>query len=128
MIAHAWKEGRGFWVAQSVGEGPQALGGFITYGQFRGGIGYAHTMEHTIIVDEGARGQGLGMRLMQDALDHASGAGVHSMWAGVSAENPAGVEFHTRAGFETVARLPQVGRKFGRWIDLILMQKILKPS
>ena len=128
MIGHARDVGHGFWVAQEVGKHPPNLGGFVTYGQFRNGIGYARTMEHTIIVDESTRGHGLGLQLIETAIDHARRAGVHSMWAGVSAENPAGVAFHSRAGFETVARLPQVGRKFDQWLDLILMQKILNPS
>ncbi|MEL6957597.1 MAG: N-acetyltransferase family protein [Pseudomonadota bacterium] len=99
--------------------------GFVTYDQFRGGIGYAHTMEHTIILAPEAAGKGAGRALMAAACDHAKAAGVHSLWAGISGENTAGVVFHEKIGFEHVAVLPEVGRKFDRWFDLVLMQKRL---
>jgi len=108
-----------------VAEQGDALLGFATYGQFRGGIGYRHTGEHTIILDPAAKGQGLGRALMAGICDHARATGMHSLWAGVSAENTQGVTFHDRLGFDTIARLPQVGRKFERWHDLVLMQKRL---
>ena len=99
--------------------------GFCTYVQFRGGIGYEKTMEHTILVHPDFQVRGIGRGLMQRLFDHAQGEGVKSLWAGVSADNPGGVAFHESVGFSNIARLPQVGHKFGRWIDLILLQKIL---
>ncbi|RVT86987.1 N-acetyltransferase family protein [Rhodobacteraceae bacterium CCMM004] len=114
----------GFFVAEAEGR----ITGFAYYGQFRGGIGYAHTMEHTVLVDDAARGTGVGRALMRHLMDHAAARGAHSLFAGVSGENPAGVAFHARLGFEEVAVLRQVGRKFGRWMDLHLMQKHLTAS
>jgi len=99
--------------------------GFATYGQFRASSGYRHTMEHTIILADAAQGQGIGRALMRAIEDHARSRAVHCMFAAVSHANPAGIAFHAAIGYTEVARLPEVGRKFDRWFDLVLMQKIL---
>ena len=99
--------------------------GFARYFQFRGGRGYFHTVEHTVLLASGTAGRGYGRGLMKALMAHAAQAGKHSMWAGVSGENRAGVSFHAALGFQEIARLPEVGFKFGRWIDLGLMQKRL---
>ncbi|PHQ80276.1 MAG: GNAT family N-acetyltransferase [Thalassobium sp.] len=99
--------------------------GFATYDQFRAGLGYAQAVEHTVIIAPDAKGQGLAKALMHDLFARARAQGVHTMWAGVSGENAQGVAFHTALGFETIGILPEVGRKFDRWIDLVLMQKRL---
>lgn len=112
---------RCFLVAEVAG----AVQGFATYDQFRGGVGYAHSMEHTVQLAPGAGGQGLGRALMAAVEAHATSAGAHVMVAGVTAENAAGQAFHAKLGYVEVGRMPQVGRKFGRWMDLVLMQKIL---
>jgi len=99
--------------------------GYATYFQFRRGPGYAHTMEHSILLAPQVRGQGVGRPLMGAIEAHARSVGAHSMIAVVSAENPAGVAFHSAIGFQQVAVLPQVGFKFGRWMDAVLLQKFL---
>ncbi|WP_106744829.1 GNAT family N-acetyltransferase [Yoonia maritima] len=99
--------------------------GFARYFQFRGGAGYRYTAEHTIMLHPDAHGQGAGRQLIKALCDHAKNAGMHTLFAGCSAENPGAVRFHAALGFQTVATLPEVGFKFGRWIDLVLMQKHL---
>ncbi|MGJ8621542.1 MAG: GNAT family N-acetyltransferase [Yoonia sp.] len=99
--------------------------GFARYFPFRGGEGYRFTVEHTIMLHTEAHGKGIGRALMEALFEQAKQAGKHSMFAGCSAENAGAVQFHTRLGFQTVATLPEVGFKFGRWIDLVLMQKSL---
>lgn len=99
--------------------------GFATCGAFRAGPGYAHTREHTVLLAPRARGRGIGRALVAAVCDDARRRGIHSMIGGISAENAAGIAFHAAIGFAETARLPAVGQKFGRWLDLVLMQKFL---
>jgi phosphinothricin acetyltransferase len=99
--------------------------GFAAAGPFRAGPGYARTLEHSIILAEDAGGKGLGRALMARLELEAKSASAHSLIAGISGENPRAIAFHTRLGFREVGRLPEVGLKFGRWMDLVLMQKML---
>lgn len=124
MVREAIADAPCFLVAEDDG----TLLGFVSYDQFRRGIGYARAMEHSIVLAPEARGRGAGRALMEAAEAHARSAGVGSLWAGVSGENPAGVAFHARLGYEEIARLPKVGFKFGRWMDLVLMRKWLLPE
>jgi L-amino acid N-acyltransferase len=121
MIASRQEVGHGFLVAEEGGR----LAGFATYGQFRSGIGYARTMEHTILLREEARGRGIGRALMSAVEEHARAGGAHSIFAGVSSGNPAGRAFHAAVGYTEVAVLREVGRKWDRWLDLHIMQKVL---
>lgn len=106
-----------------VAEQDNTCAGFITWGPFRAGPGYAHTAEHSIITAQ--HGRGTGRALIEAAIAHARAQGIHVMVAGIGSENPAAIAFHTRLGFAKTGHLPQVGAKAGRWHDLILMTQII---
>ena len=95
--------------------------GFGSYGAFRPHEGYVHTVEHSLYVHAQARGRGLGRALLDALVGHARGAGKHVMVGGIEANNTASIALHERAGFARAALLPEVGRKFDRWLDLLFV-------
>ncbi|MFA3918098.1 GNAT family N-acetyltransferase [Ruegeria hyattellae] len=99
--------------------------GYATYKPFRYGPGYRHSMEHSILLAPDAHGQGIGRALMARLEAIAAIEGVHVLIAGISSANPGAVRFHKALGYDEVGRMPQVGRKWDQWLDLVLMQKIL---
>jgi phosphinothricin acetyltransferase len=120
------KRARGFptVVAEIGGE----VAGFATYGDFRDSVarpGYRFTVEHSVHVDRRWWGCGLGRVLMEELIERARSGGVHAMIGAIDAENVESLRFHERLGFVEVGRLPQVGHKFGRWLDLVLVERLL---
>lgn len=105
-------------------EGDAVLG-FASYGEFRHSPGYRFTVEHTVHVHRDRRGSGVGRQLVERLVPLASAQGKHLMIAGVDAENDGSIRFHERLGFVQVARFREVGFKFGRWLDLVFLQRTL---
>ncbi len=125
----AWleaRQARGYPVLVAV-EGDEVVG-FASFVDFRAWPGYRHTVEHSVHVREGRRGGGVGRRLLEALVARARALGKHVIVAGVDASNEASIRFHERLGFERVAHLRQVGCKFGRWLDLVLLQKIVDDA
>lgn len=120
-IARRAAEGHAWLVAETAA----GVAGFATCAPFRPGPGYAHTLEHTIILAPDATGRGLGARLMDRLAAEAAACGAHAFIGAISAENLPALAFHARQGFAEVGRIPEAGRKFGRWIDLVLVRRRL---
>jgi L-amino acid N-acyltransferase YncA len=122
------RRARGFPTLVAVDDATGEVVGHATYADFRDSIakpGYRWTVEHTIHVRQDRTGAGIGPVLLAALIERAGAAGIHVMVAGIDGENEGSVRFHERHGFVVTARMPQVGRKFGRWLDLVLMQRYL---
>lgn len=105
----------------------EAICGFGSFGDFRSWPGYRYTVEGTVHVASGLRGRGVGSLLLKALIARARELGKHSMIAGVDSENLASLRFLERSGFERVGYLPEVGYKFDRFLNLVLLQYWLSP-
>lgn len=117
MIRDRQSAGHAFLVADDGG----CIAGFATYTQFRGGAGYAHSMEHSVSIASEQHGTGLGRRMMGAIHDHARERGHRIMVAGITGANQGSIEFHRKMGYVENGRIPNAGVKFGRFHDLVLM-------
>lgn len=87
--------------------------------------GYRHTAELTVHVRGDHHGAGIGRALIEALVERARAMGLHVLVAAVDADNAGSIRFHERLGFTAVARMPEVGRKFDRWLTLVLLQRII---
>jgi len=101
--------------------------GFGSFADFRSWPGYRFTVEGTVHVARDSRGQGVGSQLLEALVVQAKLAGKHSMIAGVDSENTASLRFLERSGFQRVGFLPEVGYKFDRFLNLVLLQYWITP-
>lgn len=124
MIAERQAAGHAFLVATVGG----ALAGFATYAQFRGGAGYARSLEHSIHIGRAWWGRRLGAAMMAAVEDHARARGGRLMIGGITGSNADSLRFHERMGYAVWGVIPAAGWKFGRFHDLVLMGKDLDPS
>lgn len=99
--------------------------GYASFGDWRAFDGYRHTVEHSVYVSRDQRGRGIGTLLMLELIERARGLGKHVMVAGIESGNQASIGLHERLGFARVGSMPQVGAKFGRWLDLTFLQLVL---
>lgn len=102
-----------------------AMVGYAAYGPWRPQDGFRHTVEHSVYVRNDQRGRGVGRALMTELLARARSAGVHVMVAAIDARNSGSLRLHEALGFRATGTVPQVGAKFGEWLDLTFMAMVL---
>jgi len=101
------------------------VSGYGTFGEFRSHQGYRFTVEHSIYVASTAHRRGIGSVLLTRLIAEARRTDKHAMIGGIASDNLASLALHQRFGFVETGRMPQVGFKFGRWLDLVFVQKLL---
>ena len=99
-----------------------AVRGFATYGPFRAWPAYKYSVENSVYVDPAVYRRGIGSSLVGAVLHEARARGLHVVMAGITSDNGVSLRLHERLGFKEVAHIPEVGFKFGRWLDLKLLQ------
>ena len=118
------KKARQFPVLGAEGEDGELLG-FATYGTFRAWPAYKYTIEHSVYVHRDQRRRGVARALMTRLIAEAEAQSYHVMVAGIDAANSASIELHEQLGFARCGVIHHAGFKFGRWLDLLFMQKML---
>ncbi len=125
--SHVVEAGWPWLVAVSPRDVTRVLG-FAYASQFRMRAAYARTFEDSLYVAPQAQGQGVGKHLLAELLAQLRLDGVREVIAVIGdARNTASIAVHAAAGFRHAGVLSNVGFKFDRWLDVILMQKSLTP-
>ena len=102
-----------------------AVLGWAGLSAFSGRTGYRFTVENSVYVHPDHLGRGVGRRLLADLLDRAVALGHHSVIALIDSNAAVSLRLHRRFGFAEVGRLTEAGFKFGRWLDVVYLQKKL---
>ena len=124
----AWfaaKENGNYPVIGAVGPDGNLMG-FGSYGTFRAWPAYKYTVEHSIYVEATCRGRGIGKLLLQEIIASARAQNYHALIGGIDSLNAASIHLHKQFGFHHAGTLPQVGFKFGGWLDLAFYELILE--
>jgi len=99
--------------------------GWASLSRYHARSAYRHTVEDSVYVREDLRSHGIGTALLKDLVERAKQLGHHSIVATISADQTGSIELHRRFNFLEAGHIREAGRKFDRWLDVILMQKML---
>lgn len=108
-----------------VAEEADTVVGFAALTPYRPRPAYATTVEDSVYVHRDHRGAGVGRLLLDDLVRRATDHGFHAVIARIVGGHEASIALHRASGFTEIGREREVGRKFGRWLDVVLMQRML---
>jgi len=105
-----------------------AVRGWASLSKWSTRCAYADTAEVSVYVKQEYRAQGIGKRLMRDVLDAGQAAGLHAVLSRITAGNDVSIRLHDEMGFEHIGVMKEVGNKFGKTLDVVMMQKLYPPA
>jgi phosphinothricin acetyltransferase len=120
-----WLEARSGAHVVLVAENDAEVVGFASLSAYKDRPAYSTTVEDSVYVRRDQRGSGVGRMLLGELLAVATAHGFHAMMARIVGDHDASIRLHESLGFEVVGREREVGRKFGRWLDVVVMQRLL---
>lgn len=120
------------WLAAHAGAHPAVVAvdeglvvGFGSLSPFRDRPAYATTVEDSVYVERTRQGHGVGRAILDELLRLADAHGFHSVIARIVGDNEPSIRLHRSCGFDHVGVEREVGRKLGRWLDVVEMQRLL---
>jgi L-amino acid N-acyltransferase YncA len=102
-----------------------SISGFGSLSPWRSRPAYSTSVEDSVYVREDRQGAGLGRLLLGDLVERAASYGFHAVFARIVDGHAASIALHERCGFERVGVEREVGRKLGRWLDVVVMEVLL---
>ena len=111
-----------------VAEMSNKILGFASLSPYKARAAYRTTVEDSVYINEEFRNQGIAGELLSRLLEVAQSSGFHAVIARIGGANEASIALHQRFGFKIVGTEKEIGRKFGKWQDVVVMQTILNAS
>lgn len=112
-----------------VAEADGSVCGYAYAGAYRPRPAYRNTVEHSIYIDDALRRAGVGRALLAALIETCTGLGFRQMIGIVGdSQNLQSIEFHEKMGFVHVGKVNDIGYKFGRWMDQVILQRPLGPG
>ena len=111
-----------------VAEMSNKILGFASLSPYKSRAAYRTTVEDSIYINEEFRNQGIAGELLFHLLEVAKSSGFHAVIARIGGANEASIALHQRVDFEIVGSEKEIGRKFGKWQDVVVMQKIINAG
>ena len=124
-ITHWWEKHNQKYCVFVAMRGSELLG-WASLSQWSDKQAYNDSAELSVYILPSCQGQNIGQMLMKKVLEQGKSEGVHTVISRITQGNDISIHIHKKFGFEMVGVLKEVGRKFGRLLDVTMMQKILK--